>query len=559
MFTCKIENEAHNILELTQNESNYQVINISGLNPPNAQINRTPVAGMDGTNFNSSKLEERNIVITLKINGDIEQNRIKLYSYFNTKQWCRLYYKNELRDVYIEGYVETVEVDHFVIDQTMQISIVCPKPYFRALDEIITDVSKILKMFEFPFAIDLELRSVTGDVLPVEELKEQLLALTSYLETSTAYPDNFGITAGNFDGTGISWGAIQYNFGQMEDSNTLLPIWRDLINNYDSVCSSCFSNQSDYTWWKNLMLTGTYAQLKTFGTNITDPTNNHKVIEPWNTNFMKLGRTQQSIDRQVQGANWYYGEAVKWFNEFKLWSRRGLSLCYDIAVQSGSILQATKDLINNDFTKITATTKEQIETAKLIIIANRRADVVSVEWQTTYRERKLAIANGSGGVYGGTLPLDTAEFNMVLEPAFEGSSSGESYVAVGIEFSVLENSKITNVENNSESETGLIIDIRFTKDVRKLMIRNTGTGESFTLIYNFIEDDSLTIDTIKGEKSIKLIRDGKEINIFKALQKGSTFFQLGLGDNYFSFLADDGLSDEGVRIVFRRPILYGGV
>ena len=71
MFTLKIENIKNTILELTQNESNYQILSVKGLNPPNAQINRSTIAGLDGSKCNSSKLEERNIVITLKLNGDI--------------------------------------------------------------------------------------------------------------------------------------------------------------------------------------------------------------------------------------------------------------------------------------------------------------------------------------------------------------------------------------------------------------------------------------------------------------------------------------------------------
>ena len=77
MFKCEIENINHEILTLTQNESEYQVMSITGLNPPNAQINRSTVAGMDGTKFNSSKLNERAITIILKLNGDVEKTRIK--------------------------------------------------------------------------------------------------------------------------------------------------------------------------------------------------------------------------------------------------------------------------------------------------------------------------------------------------------------------------------------------------------------------------------------------------------------------------------------------------
>lgn len=297
MFTLKIENVKHDILELTHNEGNYQVVSVTGLNPPNAQINRSTVAGMDGAKFNSSKLEERNIVITLKLNGDIEANRINLYRYFNAKQWCKIYYKNESRDVYIEGYVETVECNLFANNEQMQISIICPNPYFKGLEEIVDDVSKVIEMFEFPFA---------------------------------------------------------------------------------------------------------------------------------------------------------------------------------------------------------------------------------------------------HGAKGATFEANTTTDNA-------------------IPFSELDLSKVTNVLNDSESETGMIIEVEFLGTVNKLRIVNTGTGEAFTLNYKFIENDKLVIDTNKGNKSIKLIRNSQEINIFNSLVKGSTFFQLSIGDNYFSYLADNGSSDESIAIRFKHYTIYGGV
>ena len=38
----------------------------------------------------------------------------------------------------------------------MQISIICPFPYFKAVGEIAIDISKSRSLFEFPFAIDEE-------------------------------------------------------------------------------------------------------------------------------------------------------------------------------------------------------------------------------------------------------------------------------------------------------------------------------------------------------------------------------------------------------------------
>lgn len=155
MYVLKIENAKGDVLQLTQNEANYQIIKISGLNPPPAVINNSSVAGMDGSKFNSARLQERNIVITVKINGDVERNRLNLYKYLGTKQKCKIFYTNARRDVHIEGYVETIECDLFSIKQQMQISIICNEPYFKSASKMVDDISKVLNLFEFPFAIDL--------------------------------------------------------------------------------------------------------------------------------------------------------------------------------------------------------------------------------------------------------------------------------------------------------------------------------------------------------------------------------------------------------------------
>ena len=288
MFIAKIENSKNNILTLTQNESEYQVYNIDGLNPPKAQINTSKVAGIDGSKFNSSKLEERNLVLYIKLNKDVEKNRIYLYSFFNTKEWCKFYYKNSTRDVYIEGYVETVEVTPFTNNEVMQVSIICPGSYFKSLNEIIDDISKALGKFTFPFAI-----------------------------------------------------------------------------------------------------------------NETEP----------------------------------------------------------------------------------------------------------------------------------------------------------------IEFSTIESGKVTDVYNDSETETGVIIEIDISGTVNSLQIKNTITGETFGLNYSFIKYDKVVINTNKGEKSIKLIRNGIESNIFTSIVRGSTFFQLSIGDNYFSYLVNGSATDDNelLHIVFKHYILYRGV
>ena len=252
---------------------------------PNFMIQGGDANG-DGSAFNSSKIPNREIVITVYINGDVSQNRLKLYKYFRNKQWCKIYFEDDNRNVFIEGYVQTFEVPIFVQKQVAQISILCPDPYFKDINTIVQSISKTIKKFSFPFSIN--------------------------------------------------------------------------------------SNQP-------------------------------------------------------------------------------------IAISS-----------------------------------------VDLE-------------------------------------------------------------KVTNVINDSESETGLIIDIGFMGTVNKLEIRNIETGENFIIDYEFMKNDKLIINCNRGKKSVILTREAVEYNLIPQVRSESTFFQLGIGDNRFSFLADDGEKDMLVDISFKYYRVYLGV
>ena len=286
MFSLKIENSKGSIIELTNNEEEFQVTKIEGLNPPNATINTSSYANGDGSSFNSSRIPNREIVLTIYINGDVEKNRLILYKYFRSKEWCKIYYKNNSRNVYIEGYVQTLEVSPFTQKQVAQISILCPNPYFKDLETIIKSISKELACFTFPFSI-----------------------------------------------------------------------------------------------------------------NIDNP----------------------------------------------------------------------------------------------------------------------------------------------------------------IEISSIQLEKITNIINESESETGLIIDIKFMGTIKKLEIRNVNNGESFIIDYKLIKNDKLLINCNRGNKSVTLTMDAVEYNLIPFVESGSTFFQLEIGDNNFSFLADNGSNDMLVDIHFKYYKVYLGV
>lgn len=153
MFSLSVKNTRGDKLELSNN-ANYQITKVEGLNPPPANVNLTELSGMDGSKKNFSKVPSRNLVLYIKMLPSVEENRLNLYNYFKVGQDCTIYFANGSRNVFIEGIVETIECPLFDINQTMQISIICPQPYFSAVDYFIAEISNIVAMFEFPFSIE---------------------------------------------------------------------------------------------------------------------------------------------------------------------------------------------------------------------------------------------------------------------------------------------------------------------------------------------------------------------------------------------------------------------
>ena len=157
----KIENARGEVLNLSADPRYVPILN--GTAPPAATINRAKVSTADGTRFNSATVGERNLLLTIYIRQDVARARLNLYKYIATKGYIKVYYQADGLDLYIDGYVETAEVDPWTQDQNMQVSIICPQPYWRDVSETCTDASVVSKLFSFPFTIDsagVELSSV---------------------------------------------------------------------------------------------------------------------------------------------------------------------------------------------------------------------------------------------------------------------------------------------------------------------------------------------------------------------------------------------------------------
>ena len=155
MIQITVENNRGEKLNLTNNPD-YVVTRVDGLNPSSANINTAVTATFDGSTFKSSRVNNRNIVIEIVLDGNVENSRINLYKYFKTKSKVTLYLRTASRDVYTVGYVETFECGLFERRQKAQVSLICPYPYFIDINTDIVQFSVTKDCFEFPFSIAAE-------------------------------------------------------------------------------------------------------------------------------------------------------------------------------------------------------------------------------------------------------------------------------------------------------------------------------------------------------------------------------------------------------------------
>lgn len=164
MFTLTAERPDGERLTLTQSQSAY-VVSYAGFEPVAAQVATSSMGTLDGDKINSARRGKRNPVLTVTIRGNVEQNRIRLYSFFVPGHSVKLWYQNGARNVYTEGVVESFVCDQFAQPVRAQISIICPSPYWVGAAEIVENISGTVNMFSFPFSIPaagVEMSSLVG-------------------------------------------------------------------------------------------------------------------------------------------------------------------------------------------------------------------------------------------------------------------------------------------------------------------------------------------------------------------------------------------------------------
>lgn len=153
-----------------------------------------------------------------------------------------------------------------------------------------------------------------------------------------------------------------------------------------------------------------------------------------------------------------------------------------------------------------------------------------------------------------------------FEKRFQFPWSNESVTEKLIETGVILKNQTQTAYYQGDGDVGINIEMVAMGSIGNITIANLTTGEVMKLDSAKLESltgsaivlgDELYISTIKGQKSIILLRNGEYINIINCLDKDVSWFQLVKGDNVFHFDADEGVANLVFRI--KNKIIYEGV
>ena len=130
-------------IPISENE-NIQIKAIQGLTEADAIINTSQRIDATGVRITAVGVRARNITMLLCPQNDVSAGRELIYEQFSAGQNVTLLINAKGKQMTIEGIVESVQGDLYEQRQEIQVSIICPIPYFTdandRMQQMLTDV-----------------------------------------------------------------------------------------------------------------------------------------------------------------------------------------------------------------------------------------------------------------------------------------------------------------------------------------------------------------------------------------------------------------------------------
>ncbi len=127
----------------------------------------------------------------------------------------------------------------------------------------------------------------------------------------------------------------------------------------------------------------------------------------------------------------------------------------------------------------------------------------------------------------------------------------------GMEFGHRETDSIKQVDNESTKDVGLTITLEADDVVTNPTLYNQTTNETLKLLCTMVAGDKIIIQTIEGNITVELIRDGIEIDYnYTVDEDNDGYIQLIMGTNVIKYDADEGVEYLNVKFEYKNQFVF---
>lgn len=225
--------------------------------------------------------------------------------------------------------------------------------------------------------------------IELEQALESAFSVTSGFETAG---DRFQQVTGNFDGAGLSFGPVQWNFGM----GTLPPVFRAFEQADAAALRRCFTDTDDWDEFQRI-LKQPFAQQVAWADRISTGRGKQEVSEPWRGYFHAVGLVPRFRAVMVELALREYGglvlEAILYLQglapNVHVDHLRCICSLYDLAIQQKSLTKA-KPAIEARVKQ--EQPKDQFHLVRIAV--EERGRTASTRWQADCVSRRVGILKG---------------------------------------------------------------------------------------------------------------------------------------------------------------------
>ncbi|HWY23081.1 MAG TPA: hypothetical protein VNX26_17785 [Candidatus Acidoferrum sp.] len=240
--------------------------------------------------------------------------------------------------------------------------------------------------------------TATVPTVALDNAQQMALAITTVFEGSQSM--NYGALAGDeLDGMGMSFGLIQWNFGQ----NTLGPILKMMLNKDAAAFAACFGTDANYDTLKKALIAGDQnAELK--WARALQKSNR----SAWSAAFAKVGSNATFNQIQLQQAvGQYHPLAVAVIKEIReiaatLFTNvefRSYAAIFDLVVQQGGLYEKKTSknygVAMKSIKSRFATEKPSTQLDLMKIVVTERGLTASTASMSDCISRRMGILTGS--------------------------------------------------------------------------------------------------------------------------------------------------------------------